>query len=314
MPRPLDRYTRAGAEEQRSGARRRSDAADDDGVTRSPASPGVASTRIKHVVFITKENLTHDLVLGDMLETRKGVMVNSDPAPGAGRRRQPQPPRAGPAVRLQRQLLPRADGLVRRPPLAGQQPHHRVRGDPLAGLVRRQAARLRRQRRDPRELARAPRLHRRQRLAPSPTTTRSTARCSPHLHRNGKSFINFGEGYEFAIVDEDAGTEPTGIRRARQHPDGEGAARQQRPPVPAVQHQDPRCAAAREPRSLQPLRPLPAGVQGGVRQGRRVQAARLHLHPLSRTTTAAAPTTSTARPVRAGTSSASCRTTTPPWG
>ena len=32
------------------------------------------------------------------------------------------------------------------------------------------------------------------------------------MHRNGKSFVNFGEGYEFAIVDEDADTEPTGIR------------------------------------------------------------------------------------------------------
>jgi hypothetical protein len=34
-----------------------------------------------------------------------------------------------------------------------------------------------------------------------------------HLHRNGKGFINFGEGHEFAIVDEDANTEPTGIRQ-----------------------------------------------------------------------------------------------------
>ncbi len=34
-----------------------------------------------------------------------------------------------------------------------------------------------------------------------------------HLARNGKRFVNFGNGYEFAQVDEDAGTEPTGIRQ-----------------------------------------------------------------------------------------------------
>src|SRR5262249_304055 len=33
-----------------------------------------------------------------------------------------------------------------------------------------------------------------------------------HLARNGKSFVNFGNGYEFAEVDEDPGTDPTGIR------------------------------------------------------------------------------------------------------
>jgi hypothetical protein len=33
-----------------------------------------------------------------------------------------------------------------------------------------------------------------------------------HLFRNGTSFVNFGNGYEFAEVNEDGGTEPTGIR------------------------------------------------------------------------------------------------------
>jgi hypothetical protein len=35
-----------------------------------------------------------------------------------------------------------------------------------------------------------------------------------HLHRHGKSFINFGNGFEFAVIDEPYGAEPTG---ARQH-------------------------------------------------------------------------------------------------
>ena len=33
-----------------------------------------------------------------------------------------------------------------------------------------------------------------------------------HLLRNGRDFVNFGNGFEFAIVDEDRLTEPTGIR------------------------------------------------------------------------------------------------------
>ena len=35
-----------------------------------------------------------------------------------------------------------------------------------------------------------------------------------HLTRHGKSFVNFGNGYEFAVIDEPGGADPTG---ARQH-------------------------------------------------------------------------------------------------
>ena len=34
-----------------------------------------------------------------------------------------------------------------------------------------------------------------------------------HLARHDRRFVNFGNGYEFAIVDEDGDTEPTGIRQ-----------------------------------------------------------------------------------------------------
>jgi hypothetical protein len=33
-----------------------------------------------------------------------------------------------------------------------------------------------------------------------------------HLHRSGKSLVNFGNANEFAIIDDDGGTEPTGVR------------------------------------------------------------------------------------------------------
>src|SRR5262249_48546785 len=45
-----------------------------------PDRAGKASAQIKHVVFINKENATHDLLLGDITATRRGVPVNGNPA------------------------------------------------------------------------------------------------------------------------------------------------------------------------------------------------------------------------------------------
>ena len=45
-----------------------------------PARAGVASSQIKHVIFINKENATHDLMLGDITSTRRGAPVDGDPA------------------------------------------------------------------------------------------------------------------------------------------------------------------------------------------------------------------------------------------
>ena len=53
-----------------------------------------------------------------------------------------------------------------------------------------------------------------------------------HLNRHGKSFVNFGNGFEFAR-DRRAGRRGADRRpRARQRADGEGGPRQQRPSVP----------------------------------------------------------------------------------
>src|SRR5262249_8259574 len=40
-----------------------------------PNQAGKASAQIKHVIFINKENATHDLLLGDITQTRRGVAV-----------------------------------------------------------------------------------------------------------------------------------------------------------------------------------------------------------------------------------------------
>ena len=62
---------------------------------RSPTGAGVPSRQIKHVIFINKENATHDLMLGDITATRQGVPVDGDPAFSLGPAASAQPPRAG---------------------------------------------------------------------------------------------------------------------------------------------------------------------------------------------------------------------------
>src|SRR5262249_30217435 len=45
-----------------------------------PGRAGVPSRAIAHVILINKENVTHDLLLGDIVATRRGVPVEGDPA------------------------------------------------------------------------------------------------------------------------------------------------------------------------------------------------------------------------------------------
>ena len=140
-----------------------------------PNVAGVASRQIKHVIFINKENATHDLLLGDITATRRGRAGRRRARLLAGAGRQPQPPRAGAALHVRRQLLPRADGFVGRPPLADQHLHDRARGDALAGLLRRPDATTRattpRSSRTIRDASASPTRTPR----PSRTTTTSTA-------------------------------------------------------------------------------------------------------------------------------------------
>ena len=55
------------------------------GRRKEPANPipdqaGKPSAQIKHVIFINKENATHDLLLGDITTTRRGVPVDGEPS------------------------------------------------------------------------------------------------------------------------------------------------------------------------------------------------------------------------------------------
>jgi len=49
-----------------------------------PHFTGRSSRQIKHVVFINKENATHDLMLGDITSTRRGAAVNGLPSYSLG--------------------------------------------------------------------------------------------------------------------------------------------------------------------------------------------------------------------------------------
>src|SRR5262249_9129939 len=49
------------------------DGDDGDGDNPIPRRPGVASRQTRHVVFINKENATHDLLIGDITVTRRGA-------------------------------------------------------------------------------------------------------------------------------------------------------------------------------------------------------------------------------------------------
>ena len=213
-------------------------------------------------------------MLGDITATRQGVPVDGDPAFSLGPAASPNHHELALSFTLRRQLLPGAGGLVRRPPLADQHVHHRVRGDALAGVVRRQAARLGRRPRGHRELAGSHRVHRRERFA-------GAARLQParrHLRAPAAQRPRLRElRQRVRVRDRRRGSPDRADRhpRARQRAHGEDRPRSHRPPVSGVQHRNPRRAAAGEPGSLQPFRPLPADLRVDVRRPREgdVQAA-----------------------------------------
>ena len=177
-----------------------------------PSKPGKPSRQIKHVIFINKENLTHDLVLGDITQTRKGVPVNGEPSYSLGYAASPNHHELalGFAVGDNFYLEPAvsSDGhrwLTNTYTTEFEQTHWPA----SYGGRRRDAGD------DPEVIKNYP-----GRLgftdadgSPDPHDYNQHGSIYLHLDRNHKSFVNFGNGYEFAIVDEDPGTDPTGIRQ-----------------------------------------------------------------------------------------------------
>jgi DNA-binding beta-propeller fold protein YncE len=176
-----------------------------------PTSAGVPSAQIKHVIFINKENVTHDLLLGDITQTRQGVPVNGEPRYSLGMAASPN----------HHELALRyafSDNFYLEPNVSSdghrwltntyttefEQTHW-----PASYGGRRRDAGT-----DPSVFIPFP-----GRLgftdadgSPDPQDYNQHGGIYLHLKRNGKSFVNFGNGYEFAIAQEDGDTEPTGIR------------------------------------------------------------------------------------------------------
>jgi DNA-binding beta-propeller fold protein YncE len=176
-----------------------------------PTKAGVPSNKIKHIIFINKENSTHDQLLGDITMTRKGIPVNGEPSYSLGLDASPN----------HHELALRfafGDNFYLEPAVSSD--GHRW----LTGMYTTEfedthwPASYGGQRNDagddPNVFASYP-----GRLgftdangSPDPQDYNEHGGIYLHLARHRVPFINFGNGYEFAEVDEDFGTEPTGIR------------------------------------------------------------------------------------------------------
>jgi hypothetical protein len=183
----------------------------DDSNNPIPNRAGQASSRIKHIVFINKENATHDLLLGDITRTRRGVPVNGEPAFSLGLDASPN----------QHELALRfafSDNFFLEPSVSSDG-HRWLTGQyTTENEETHWPASYGGQRRDsgddPAVIAGYP-----GRIgftdansSPEPNDYNEQGGIYLHLDRHGKSFINFGNGFEFAVIDEPGGAEPTGAR------------------------------------------------------------------------------------------------------
>ena len=258
-----------------------------------PSQPGQASSQIKHVVFINKENATHDLLLGDITQTRRGVPVNGEPAFSLGYEASPN----------HHELALRfafSDNFFLEPSVSSDG-HRWLTGQytteseethwPASYGGKRNDSGD-----DPEVIKNYPgRIgFTDANASPEPNDYNEHGGIFLHLDRHGKSFINFGNGFEFAVIDEPAWRRADRRARARQRADGEGGPRQQRSSVPDLQHAHPRRPAARGSDAVQPIRPLQAGLRVPVRRPPAATSAGCRSTSIStiRTTMAAAPATS----------------------
>jgi DNA-binding beta-propeller fold protein YncE len=183
-----------------------------DGITNPiPAKPGEASKQIKHVIFLNKENATHDLLLGDITRTRSGRPVNGEPRYSLGYDASPN----------HHELALRfafSDNFYLEPSVSSDG-HRWLTGQYTSEFEETHwPASYGGQRRDsgddPEVIKNYP-----GRIgftdansSPEPNDYNQHGGIYLHLQRNGKRFVNFGNGYEFAVIEEPFGADPTGAR------------------------------------------------------------------------------------------------------
>jgi DNA-binding beta-propeller fold protein YncE len=183
----------------------------DDGDGPIPSRAGVPSGKIKHVVFINKENATHDLLLGDITATRRGVPVAGDPDFSLG-------PTASPNHHELALSFAFSDNFYLEPTVSSD--GHRWLTNTYTSEIEEThwpasyGGKKRDSGDDPEVIANYP-----GRIgftdansSPEPNDLNEHGGIYAHLLRHGLDFVNFGNGFEFALVDEDGKTEPTGIR------------------------------------------------------------------------------------------------------
>ena len=218
--RQLDAYTTRVYENNGFASARRDHGDDDDwgffgrhGDSENPipSRAGEASRQIKHVVFINKENATHDLMLGDITQTRRGVPVNGQPSFSLGVDASPN----------HHELALRfafSDNFFLEPSVSSDG-HRWLTGQYTTENEETHwpasyGGRRRDSGDDPEVIKNYPgRIgFTDANASPEPNDYNEHGGIYLHLNRHGRSFVNFGNGYEFAVIDEPNAADPTGAR------------------------------------------------------------------------------------------------------
>ena len=176
-----------------------------------PSQLGKPSDQIKHVIFINKENATHDLMLGDITATRSGMPVNGEPAFSLGYEASPN----------HHELALRfafSDNFFLEPSVSSDG-HRWLTGQYTAEFEETHwpasyGGRRRDSGDDPEVIKNFPGRtgFTDANASPEPNDYNEQGGIYLHLNRYGKSFVNFGNGFEFAVIDEPGDAEPTGAR------------------------------------------------------------------------------------------------------
>jgi len=207
----LDAFTARVYANNGFGANDKGPSADTDPNNPIPNRGGLASSQIKHIIFINKENATHDLMLGDITSTRSGRPVDGEPSFSLGYAASPN----------HHELALRfafSDNFFLEPSVSSDG-HRWLTGQYTAEFEETHWPASYGGRRndagdDPVVIANFPgRLgFTDANASPEPNDYNQHGGIYLHLNRHGKSFINFGNGYEFAVIDEPGGADPTGAR------------------------------------------------------------------------------------------------------
>jgi YVTN family beta-propeller protein len=176
-----------------------------------PNQAGRASSQIKHVIFINKENATHDLMLGDITVTRSGIPVNGEPSFSLGVDASPN----------HHELALRfafSDNFFLEPSVSSDG-HRWLTGQYTAEFEETHwPASYGGKRNDSGDDPAVIRDYPGRigftdaNASPEPNDYNEHGGIYLHLNRHGRSFVNFGNGFEFAVIDEPGGAEPTGAR------------------------------------------------------------------------------------------------------